>query len=529
MNGAKVSPYLALILILLGSAFPVAAKTDKNPVMLQYFHWFSEADGSHWRELQVRARDLAANGFTSLWLPPQTKGMSGPQDVGYGLYDLYDLGEFNQKGAVRTKYGTKSEYLAAIGAAHAAGLAVYSDLILNHMGGASESEDVRAVRVDPEDRNREIGEDLAIRAWTRFTFPARAGAHSRFTWRWYHFDGTDWDHNTKEKAIFKFRGEHKHWDSDLDHEKGNYDYLLLNDLDLEHPDVRSELKSWGRWFVDETQMDGFRIDAAKHTEFAFTREWLEEVERARGKRIFAVGEYWSHDLRTLGYYIDRMNGRVSLFDFIFQDRLARAGRERGYFDMARIYDGTLVAADPEHAVTFTDNHDTQRHLSTVSKVEDWFKPLAYTFLLLRREGYPCVFYPDYFGASYRDPLKANALVEYAPLKDWLDLLLALRRDYGHGPQHSYLDDRDIVGWTREGDGEHPKAMAVVVSDNMSAGGAGQKRMFVGASTKAERIFTDRTGHFTHQVSVGPDGMGTFAVKNASDSVLGQSVSVWVEL
>lgn len=32
----------------------------------------------------------------------------------------------------------------------------------------------------------------------------------------------------------------------------------------------------------------------------------------------------------------------------------------------------------------------------------WFKPLAYVLILLRRDGYPCIFYADYFGAHYQD-------------------------------------------------------------------------------------------------------------------------------
>lgn len=35
-------------------------------------------------------------------------------DTGYAVYDLYDLGEFNQKGSIETKYGTKQEYIDAI-------------------------------------------------------------------------------------------------------------------------------------------------------------------------------------------------------------------------------------------------------------------------------------------------------------------------------------------------------------------------------------------------------------------------------
>jgi hypothetical protein len=44
------------------------------------------------------------------------------------------------------------------------------------------------------------------------------------------------------------------------------------------------------------------------------------------------------------------------------------------------------------------NHDTQPLQALESVVEPWFKPLAYAFILLRREGYPCLFLPDYEGA-----------------------------------------------------------------------------------------------------------------------------------
>ena len=35
-----------------------------------------------------------------------------------------------------------------------------------------------------------------------------------------------------------------------------------------------------------------------------------------------------------------------------------------------------------------------------SWVQEWFKPLAYALILLRRDGYPCVFYGDYYGIPH---------------------------------------------------------------------------------------------------------------------------------
>ena len=80
--------------------------------MIQYFHWYSPADGDLWKQLAANARALAEAGITAVWLPPAYKGAAGGYDVGYGVYDLFDLGEFDQKGSVRTKYGTREELLA---------------------------------------------------------------------------------------------------------------------------------------------------------------------------------------------------------------------------------------------------------------------------------------------------------------------------------------------------------------------------------------------------------------------------------
>ena len=80
-----------------------------NGTLLQGFSWYLPNDGSHWRSIADRAQHLSDLGVSAVWLPPAYKGQAGINDVGYGVYDLWDLGEFDQKGAVRTKYGTREE------------------------------------------------------------------------------------------------------------------------------------------------------------------------------------------------------------------------------------------------------------------------------------------------------------------------------------------------------------------------------------------------------------------------------------
>ena len=92
--------------------------------VLQAFEWYLPADSQHWQKIASLAPDLKSLGFTGLWLPPASKGAAGINDVGYGTYDLFDLGEFDQKGTVPTKYGTKDDYLKLIQALHEHGVRV---------------------------------------------------------------------------------------------------------------------------------------------------------------------------------------------------------------------------------------------------------------------------------------------------------------------------------------------------------------------------------------------------------------------
>ncbi len=136
----------------------------QNGVMMQSFHWYSPADGSHWNEVAARAKELAAAGISAVWLPPAGKGVAGANDVGYGVYDMYDLGEFEQKGSLRTKYGTRAEYLDAVRALQSAGLQVYADTVLNHRMGGDETELVRATPFPQDDRLHPKGPAREIRA-----------------------------------------------------------------------------------------------------------------------------------------------------------------------------------------------------------------------------------------------------------------------------------------------------------------------------------------------------------------------------
>ena len=101
--------------------------------MIQFFHWYSRGDGTLWKYLTEEAPRLAALGVIAAWLPPAYKGMCGLESRGYDVYDIYDLGEFDQQGTVRTRYGTKEEYLTCIKTLQENGINAIVDIVLNQV------------------------------------------------------------------------------------------------------------------------------------------------------------------------------------------------------------------------------------------------------------------------------------------------------------------------------------------------------------------------------------------------------------
>ncbi len=477
-----------------------------NNTMMQYFEWYLPSDSTLWNKLTKDAKHLENIGITHLWLPPAYKGAGGKDDVGYGVYDLYDLGEFDQKGAIPTKYGTKDEYVNAVKVLRENNIKVLADIVLNHKMGADETEDVLAVVDDASNRNISLTEAKPIRVWTKYTFPGRGNTYSDFKWDWTHFHGIDWDENTGTAAIYKFYG--KHWDESVDKENGNYDYLMGADIDLNNFDVIRELKKWGRWYLDTTSVDGFRLDAVKHIRGEFYPEWLGDLRGYTGKKLFSVGEYWSTNIDVINEYINKTEGCMSLFDVPLHYNFYRASVSNGEFNMSQIFDGTIVASNPSKAVTFVDNHDTQQGQALESWILDWFKPLAYSLILLRKDGFPCVFYGDYYGIPEK---------EVSPKQGILDLLLKLRKYYAYGEQYDYFNHRNVIGFTRLGDYEHPNSgLAVVMSDERG----GCIQMNVGKNL-ANSVFYDCTGNLSEPVYVDNEGNGIFYCGDGS-------VSVWIK-
>jgi len=488
---------------------PAQDPTPENMTMMQGFEWYVPADQKHWARLEKHVPSLKQWGIDNIWLPPGCKGSSKDAN-GYDIYDLYDLGEFDQKGSVGTKWGTKEELLKLARTAKENGVGLYWDAVLNHKFAADHREKCQAIEVDPEDRNRQISEQYEIDAWVGFDFPGRGDKYSEMKYHWYHFGGVDYNAADGKSSIYKIMGEKSQgWAKtpEVDGEKGNYDYLMGSDLDYSHPEVEEDVLAWGKWLAKEIPLRGIRFDAIKHYDQEFLRKFVVQMDEEYGKGWFFVGEFWKDSLADLSAYLARMGHKFSLFDTPLVYNFSEISRGNGA-DLRKVFDGTLVQAEPVSAVTLVMNHDTQPYQALEAPVEGWFKPLAYALILLRNEGYPCVWYGDLYGIKGEHPFPPSC-------GGALPKLMLARKLYSYGKQADYFDYETCIGWVRYGTWDKRFGCAVVLSN----AGPGSKRMHVGEMHAGE-VWTDVLGWQNDEVVIGDDGFADFTCGQTS-------VSIWV--
>ncbi|KAG7089580.1 hypothetical protein E1B28_011247 [Marasmius oreades] len=281
---------------------------EDNPSMIQFFTWDSKMDDgtSWWRHLENEIPELARAGITQVWIPPPTKAME--QDGrGYDAYDLWDLGEFDQKEQIGTRWGTKAELLrtSTVGKKH--GVDILIDAVLNHKMGGDRKEAFTAVPVNPNNRLKAIGKPREIEV---FTVISCANSHvcisSRQGWTAFDFPGRGDEQTALEPGTFLWCvgrrlhalgsqnavGEgHNGWSKNVDQELGNYDYLLGIDINHQNPEVREDLLRWGHWVIETTGATGFRLDAIKHIDWVFLLDFLRSTKKATDPRLFVVCEF----------------------------------------------------------------------------------------------------------------------------------------------------------------------------------------------------------------------------------------------
>lgn len=142
-----VIPKLLVIstILMLNLSLIVEKLAAQNDAMMQVFYWDLPVDktaknGNWWDILNSQADELKNAGITGIWIPCPAKGNWGIEDMGYGVYDHYDLGNYNQKGSVETRFGSRAELESMLSKMHESPkIDVYADVILNHVYGSDEN------------------------------------------------------------------------------------------------------------------------------------------------------------------------------------------------------------------------------------------------------------------------------------------------------------------------------------------------------------------------------------------------------
>ena len=430
-------------------------------VLMQAFHWDcprqDRCEYAWWNHVREQTADLARTGFTALWLPPVHKAANiGGPSMGYDPYDYYDLGEYEQKGAAKTWFGSKHELLDLIAEAHAQRLTVIADIVINHNSGAD------ATEVNPI-----TGQSR----WTRFE-PA-SGLFPR-TWECFHPNMYEsWDEGT---------------------------FGEMPDLSHRNPYVFGEILKLARWLVETIGFDGFRYDFVKGYG-ASTVAAIQEYRYMRAGQLvrpYGVAEFWG-EAQAIQAWADLSNlsnaNPVDAFDFPLREALKRLCDAPDFKLHDLVNADTLLRRQTQTTVTFVENHDLRDPGRPI--VDD--KLLAYSYICTH-EGYPCVFWKDYYNDGLALDGTANGIAA---------LVAAHEKYAGGATQTLWLEDHVYI-MQRTGYGDTPGLIYV-----LNTGRDAPARPWVTTAWPSSTFTpvawwgaTDRTRPDTQ--TTGPDGRAQFS-------------------
>ncbi len=320
-------------------------------------------------------------GITALWISPVFKQVTGSNDYhGYGIQNFLD---------VDPHFGTRQELRELVQAAHAEGIRVILDIIVNHAG------DVFAYRGN-ERRHYDNGTVFPVQGFRRFSgeagsIPFREATAEEEAEIWP--DGAIWPAELQGAENWRRQGEIGNWDGFPDYVNG--DFLSLKDLRLgdgiNDPaagwDIRRRISGFSpaetlnhlikiyRFWIAYADIDGYRLDTVKHMEPGAVRLFvnaIHEFAQSIGKENFAViGEITGgralafETLETTG--LDAalgINDVPDKLEFLAKGRRSPGNPEtpgqEGYFDIFR---NSLQDSKnshqwyANHIVTMFDDHD----------------------------------------------------------------------------------------------------------------------------------------------------------------------------
>ncbi len=332
---------------------------DYSGVMLQGFSWDSYNE-SQWKVLEKQADDL--KGYIDLvWLPQSGKCMETTQVMGYMPYYY-----FNQN----SSFGSEAELRNLITKFKDAGIGAIADVVVNHRNTDGwynfPAETYKGVtyQMQPTDicKNDDGGE-TATHAAT---------------------DGVSLSQNNDEGT----------------------DFGGCRDIDHKSENVQKVIKAYLKYLKDDLGYTGFRYDMVK----GFDGSHVAEYNDAVGVE-YSVGEYWDGNDK-IESWINRTNKKSAAFDFQFRYNVRDAvngaanGKVATSSDWSKLNSNDNLMHDANYrryAVTFVENHDTQKRSESEQNDPLRKDTIAANAYMLAMPGTPCIFQPHW--NAYKSEIK----------------------------------------------------------------------------------------------------------------------------
>jgi alpha-amylase len=366
--------------------------TGYDPTSTAYFH------GGDLEGLTANLERIKRLGFTSIWITPPF-GQNTVQG-GSAAYHGYWIDDFLH---VDPHFGTDADFAAFVSRAHALGLKVILDVVVNHTGDVIQLSSPAYQSKPYRDCHGKVFDPARFVGGT--TFPCLSGktmpnpptidpAIKSPAW-------LNVPTNYHDRGDLTFSGPC----DEQCLEQG--DFFGLDDLFTEKPAVVNGLAAIYAGWAKKYELDGFRVDTARHVNEGFFRIWVPKILAAARRSFQIFGEVSTTDPVQLSTFV-RDRGLPNVLDFPFQDvavhftagqvdatQLAKLFADDDYFRTS-----ADVVPSP---VTFLGNHDMGRAAFQVAEagVGTGFDLLsrlffAYDLLYLLR-GSPAVYYGDEVG------------------------------------------------------------------------------------------------------------------------------------
>lgn len=353
--------YFTLIALLASiNMFAQGWPANYSGVMLQGFSWDSY-DYSQWSVLEKQADDM--KGFIDLvWLPQSGKCIETTKVMGYMPYYY-----FNQN----SSFGTEAELRSLISKFKANGIGAIADVVVNH-------------------RNTD--------GW--YTFPAET--YKGVTYQMLSTDICKNDDGGKTATQAKKDGV----SLSNNYDEGT-DFGGCRDIDHKSANVQKIIKAYLKFLKEDMGYTGFRYDMVK----GFSGTHVADYNDATGVE-FSVGEYWDGNDK-IESWINRTNKKSAAFDFQFRYNVRDAvngatnGKVTKSSDWSKLNSNDNLMHDANYrryAVTFVENHDTQKRSESEQNDPLRKDTIAANAYMLAMPGTPCVFQPHW--RAYKQEIKS---------------------------------------------------------------------------------------------------------------------------